>query len=142
VTGGGVNLTGSLNTIGKDKVLGQFAYGYGIASYFNDCCVDVAPNSSLQGAEAVSALGWLLYYDHYWNDRWSSSVGYSEQKQNTTGGQAINAFSKGQYASGNLLWYPVKDVMAGLEILWGQRQNKDGNRGNDTRTQFSVKYSF
>ena len=142
VTGGGINLSGSLKTIGKDQALAQFAYGYGIASYFNDCCTDVAPNSSLTGAEAVSALGWLLYYDHYWNDRWSSSVGYSEQKQNTTGGQAVNSFSKGQYVSGNLLWYPVKDVMAGFEILWGQRQNKNGDRGDDTRTQFSVKYSF
>jgi hypothetical protein len=142
VTGGGVNASGALKTVGRDQLLGQVAYGYGIASYINDCCTDVAPNSALQGAEAVPLLGWLIYYDHYWNDQWSSSVGYSEAKQNTTGGQTVNAFSKGQYASGNLLWYPVKNVMAGLEILWGQRENKDGHRGNDTRTQFSVKYSF
>jgi len=142
VYGEGINLSGSLKTKGKDQLLAQVAYGKGIANYFNDCCVDVAPNSALNKGEAVPLLGWLLYYDHYWNEKWSSSVGYSVQNQNNTGGQNANAFANGAYASGNLLWYPAKGVMMGGELLWGQRQNNNGNTGNDTRVQFSAKYNF
>ncbi|HET6371488.1 MAG TPA: DcaP family trimeric outer membrane transporter, partial [Nitrospiria bacterium] len=92
VIGGGVNVSGSLKTVGKDKLLAQIAYGKGIASYINDCCVDVAPNDALNDGEAVPLLAWLVYYDHYWSDRWSSSVGYSMADQDNTGGQNPNAF--------------------------------------------------
>jgi hypothetical protein len=139
--GYGVNLSGSIKTWGKDKILAQVAYGEGISGYINDCCVDLAPSSSLQ-AETVPLLGWLLYYDHYWSDRWSSSIGYSETHQDNTGGQLGNAFNTGRYASVNLLWTPVKNVLTGVELLWGERENKDGNNGSDTRVQFSAKYDF
>ena len=98
VFAGGANLSGSLKTIGKDKLLAQVAYGRGIAAYFNDCCTDLAPNGDLTEAEAVPLLGWLVYYDHYWSERWSSSIGYSAQHQNNTGGQSDNAFKEGAYA--------------------------------------------
>jgi hypothetical protein len=142
VTGGGINLSGSLKTVGKDKVLAQLAYGKGIANYSNDCCVDVAPNAALNDAEAVPLLDWLVYYDHYWNDKWSSSIGYSQNVQDNTGGQLGSAQHRGEYASANLLYYPAKNVMVGGELLSGMRENKNGNSGSDTRMQFSAKYSF
>ena len=33
-------------------------------------------------------------------------------------------------------------VLVGLEAIWGQRTDNDGRSGNDSRFQFSVKYSF
>ena len=30
----------------------------------------------------------------------------------------------------------------GAELLWGNRKDFNGNRGDDTRVQVSVKYSF
>jgi hypothetical protein len=140
-TGYGLNLSGVFNTIGKDRVVGQLVVGKGIASYMNDGGVDLAPDSNLS-AEAVETVGWFVYYDHYWNDRWSSSIGYSEHRQDNTGGQTADAFKKGSYASVNLLYYPAKNVMAGAELLWGERENNDGATGDDTRIQFSAKYQF
>jgi hypothetical protein len=32
--------------------------------------------------------------------------------------------------------------MTGAELLWGSRENKDGNSNHDTRMQLSVKYNF
>ena len=142
VTGYGLNLSGSYKLGSKNKLMGQLAYGKGIAAYFNDCCVDIAPNGALNDAEAVPALGWLVYYDHYWNERFSSSIGWSGQYQDNTGGQSANAFRTGQYGSANLLYYPVKNVMTGVELLYGKRENNDGESGDDTRVQFSAKYSF
>ena len=140
-TGYGLNLSGTRNTIGKDRVVGQLVYGRGIASYMNDGGVDLAPSSGLQ-AEVVKTVGWFAYYDHYWNDKWSSSAGYSEHRQSNTGGQLADAFAKGSYASANLLFYPAKNVTTGAELLWGERENNDGETGSDRRVQFSAKVKF
>ena len=126
---------------GTDRLVGAFVYGHGIASYMNDGGVDLAPTASLK-AEAVESLGWFAYYDHYWNERWSSSIGYSEHRQSNTGGQFDDAFKRGRYASANLLFYPVKNVTTGAELLWGERENNDGSSGDETRLQFSAKYKF
>jgi len=57
--------------------------------------------------------------------------------------QADDAFSRGHYALGNLLFSPVKDVMFGGEFQFGRRENfLDGWRYNDFRLQFSFKYNY
>lgn len=139
--GGGVNLTGRLNTTGDDAMLAQFAYGRGIATYSNDCCYDLAPNAQLR-AVTLPLFDWLVYYDHYWNDQWSSSIGYSENRQANSAGQFDSEQHRGSYASVNLLYKPMQNVLVGAELLWGERENKDGKTGSDDRIQFSTKVSF
>jgi hypothetical protein len=121
--------------------VGAVVYGEGIASYMNDGGVDLAPDANLR-AEVVESLGWFAYYDHYWSERWSSSIGYSEHRQDNTGGQFADAFKKGSYASANLLYYPTKNLTTSAELLWGERENNDGSTGDDSRIQFSAKFKF
>jgi hypothetical protein len=141
VTGWGINLNGWLRTFGKDRVVGQIVYGHAIASYMNDGGVDIAPNENLQ-AEAVPSLGWFAYYDHWWSDKWSSSIGLSEHRQWNTAGQLGNAFKQGEYASTNLLWYPAKNVLTGAELLWGKLEQFNGQSADDVRVQFSGQFKF
>lgn len=140
-TGYGINLSGSFNTIGKDRITGAIVFGRGIASYMNDGGVDLAPDAGL-AAETVETIGWFAYYDHYWNEKWSSSAGVSEHIQSNTDGQFPDAFKKGSYASANLLFYPAKNVMTGAELLWGRYEHNDGSAGEDQRIQFSAKFTF
>jgi hypothetical protein len=153
-TGWGINLAGALKTMEKDQLLLQVVYGDGIASYMNDGGMDIAPQTLPAGSpgglgigsKAVPLTGVLLYYDHYWNSTWSSSIGYSYTQVNNTDLQDPTAFHKGQYASVNLLMYPADKVMIGGELMWGKKTNNQipggGATGDDVRFQFSVKYNF
>jgi hypothetical protein len=119
-------------------------YGEGIASYMNDGGVDLAPADDVDDpkAAAVPLLGLVAYYDHYWNDRFSSSIGYSSTEVDNEDLQSPDAFKKGQYASANVIYYPGKNMLVGGELLWGEREDNNGNTGDDSRIQISFKYNF
>ena len=144
-TGYGLNLTGSLKVLGKDKLVGGFVWGKAIASYMNDGGVDLAPGPIVIGstsAEAVQSIGWLAYYNHVWAENWSSAIGFSQHSQDNTAGQTATAFKRGSYGNLNLLYTPWKNVLTGLEFVWGALEQKDGQSATDYRLQFSTKVSF
>jgi hypothetical protein len=140
-TGYGLNVSGTLKLFGPDTLSWGLAGGKAIASYMNDGGTDLAPDASLR-AQAVSSLGWFLYYGHAWDARLTSTIGYSQHRQDNTAGQAGNALHAGSYASANLLYALTKNVLLGGEFVWGRRENKDGNSAIDSRFQFSTKVSF
>ena len=139
--GYGLNLSGAFKLLANDKLSWQLVSGKGIASYMNDGGVDLAPGAGLQ-AEAVTTLGWLIYYSHAWSDKWNSAIGYSEHRQNNTSGQLFSAFHKGSYSSVNLLYTLAGNVLIGGELIWGKVENKLGLTADDYRVQFSTKVSF
>jgi len=140
-TGYGLNLTGTLKVFGKSQLNGGLVWGEAIASYMNDVGVDLAPGSGLR-AETVQSFGWLAYYNHWWTDQWSSTIGFSQHKQDNTAGQTATAFRTGSYGNVNVLYYPWKNVTTGLEFVWGELEQKDGQSATDYRLQFSTKVTF
>jgi hypothetical protein len=145
-TGWGINLTSVINVFAKDAIRVGVVQGEGIASYMNDGGMDAGPDRipSDPGVklEAVELTGVSAYYDHWWNDQYSSSIGYSFTEVDNLAGQTPDTFKKGQYASVNLLYYPVENVLIGGELLWGDREDFDGADNDDTRIQISVKFNF
>ena len=93
-------------------------------------------------AEAVKLLGLTGYVDLQWSKEWASSIGYSMVKVDNTNFQDVTAFHKGEYASANLLWTPLPDMLTGAELMWGKRTDNDGETGKDIRAQYSFKWSF
>jgi hypothetical protein len=150
-TGWGVNATSAIKVSLATLRLGA-VYGRGIATYMNDGGMDLAPAVSVQvippniilvpRAEAVKLLGITAYADLQWSKVLSSAVGYSFTKVDNTNFQEPEAFHKGQYASANLLWTPLDNVLTGAEFLWGKRTDNDGDKGTDTRLQLTFKWSF
>jgi hypothetical protein len=148
-TGWGLNVGAVFNVLDKDAIRLQVVYGEGIASYMNDGGMDLAPSADWTDevltdldAEAVPLTGVLAYYDHWWNAKWSSSIGYSFTEVDNTNFQDPGSFNKIDYASGNLLYYPADNLMLGGELMWGKRTNNDGASEDDVRFQFTVKYNF
>jgi hypothetical protein len=139
--GWGVNTSAGINIGGSDVLKLQLAVGEGIGNYMNDGGLDLAPNN--QGdAEAVQLVGISAYYDHVWNDKWTSTLGWSMTDLDTTSAQNPDEFKKGQIATINLLHTPKDNVLLGTEFGWGQREDVNGNTGEDYRIQFSLKVSF
>ena len=142
-TGYGLNLSGSYKVSKQGTIKAQLAYGEAIASYFNDGGIDIAPGDTVgSGAQTLEILGWLLFYDHSWNKKWSSSIGWAQTDQDNTNGQNDDAFAGNQYGVVNLLHYPTESIMYGAELQYGEYEQKDGKTRDDTRVQFSFKFMF
>jgi len=147
--GWGVNLTGIFKVTKTGTIRAGVVWGDGIENYMDDAPVDVGiaanfndPARPIVG-RALPVVGFSAFYDTYWSDQFSSAFGYSMVDITNSNGQLPSAFHKGQYALANLLYYPVKNVMAGLEFLWGRRENfRDGFSVDDYRLQFSARYNF
>ena len=148
-TGWGLNLSSNINFGKKDVLRMQYVFGEGIQNYMNDSPVDIGivrdvsnPVTPIRG-EPIPITGLVLFFDHTWSEKFTSSVGYSRQDNDNTEGQAPDAFRIGQYALGNVLYNPVPNVMMGGELQWGRRENfSDGFHSDGLKIQFSFKYNF
>jgi len=149
-TGWGLNLSSNIKNGEKGTLRLQALYGEGVENYMNDATVDVGVVANPGGNPSQPFLGELLpvtgmvaFYDLTWNPRWSSSLGYSMLEIDNSDGQSDDAFHRGDYALVNLLHYPAKNVMMGIEGQYGRRENfRDGWTSDDFRVQFSAKYNF
>lgn len=148
-TGWGINLSANYKPTSNDVVRFQFVFGDGIQNYMNDSPVDVGivnnpgdPVTPILG-QTIPITGLVLFLDHAWSEKFSSTVGYSRQDNDNREAQASDAFRDGQYALGNILYYPVPNVLVGGELQWGRRQNfADGFSSDGFKLQFSFKYNF
>jgi len=148
VYGGGVNVSSNIKFTSRDVAKLSVVYGQGIENYMNDAPVDVGiqktgnPANPITGV-ALPVLGVVSFVDHTWSPRFSSSAGYSMVNIQNADGDLPSAFHQGHYAVGNLLFYPVKQLMVGTEFQFGRRVNfADGFNTNDYRLQFSVRYDW
>ena len=143
-TGWGVNLTTNVK-LGPHILRAGVVYGEGIENYMNDAPVDVGVRNdggNLFG-EALPVIGVSAFIDLNWNEKYTSTIGYSRVQITNSNGQALDAFRTGEYALANLLVHPLPNMFFGPEIQWGQRvNNRDSFKSNDVRVQFSAKYNF
>jgi hypothetical protein len=148
-TGWGVSLSTGLNLGKRDVLRLQGVVGAGVENYFNDAPIDVgakthpgSPTRPVTG-EALGDLGLVAYLDHRWNSRFTSALGYSRVDIDNSDLQLPTAFKSGQYASANVLYTPVSNVLFGGEFQYAHRDNFGGGfHADDYRLQFSLKYSF
>jgi len=147
--GWGANLSTNIKTSKTGTIRASVVYGSGVENYMNDAPVDVGVETNLINpvtpitGRTLPLLGIVGFYDFNWNEHFSSAFGYSRLQITNSNGQEPSAFKTGQYALANLLYYPVKNVMAGLEFQWGRRENfLDGFSVPDYRLQFSARYNF
>jgi hypothetical protein len=147
--GWGLNLSSNLNLGSNDVLRLQVVYGEGIQNYMNDATVDIGiennpgdPVTPVKGV-ALPLLGVVAFLDHNWNEQFSTAIGYSMLDIDNTEQTVGDAFKRGHYALGNILYHPVADVTIGAELQYGKRENfTDGFTSDDFKVQVSFKYNF
>lgn len=148
--GAGLNLTSNIKFNKNNTGRFAFVYGQGIQNYMNDAPEDIGielnpggdPRRPIIGV-ALPMYSMVAFLDHNWNKRFSTAIGYSMLNIDNSNGQLPSAFHRGHYGLGNLLYYPVENVMIGGELQWGRRENfLDGFASDDVRIQFSFRYNF
>ena len=149
--GWGLNLSTNIKIGKKVTFRGSALYGEGVQNYMNDAPVDVGIRNTgissmpIEGV-ALPVTGLVGFFDINWNEKFSTAIGYSSIDIENSNGQTNDAFKKGQYIVGNLLYYPVKNAMMGIEFQYGDRENFNATANtfspSITKVQFSFKYNF
>jgi hypothetical protein len=147
--GWGLNLSSKLNIGKKDVFKGLIITGQAIQNLMNDAPTDIGIQNNFSDTISpvkgvpLPLVSFSAYLNHYWNTKFSSSLGYSAIFTGNSDGQSDDAFRQGHYASVNLLYYPLENLTAGIELQWIKRYNyNDGWSSSATKIQFSLRYSF
>jgi hypothetical protein len=126
----------------------QGLFGKGIENYIADVTPDVGlktqpGNATPVQGTALPVFGFFSFVELQWSKTLQSTVGYSMIDVTNSDLQSANAFRRGQYGLINLRYYPVTNLMAGIEYQYGRRDNySDGFHSVGNKIQFSFKFGF
>ena len=147
--GWGFNISTVINAGSRIKFKIQGEYGEGCENYIADPSPDVGletnPGNTIKPVKgkALPVWGFLSFAEYEWTPELKSSIGYSMLTIRNSDLQAPDAFRQGQYGLINFRYYPVQNVMMGIEYQYGRRDNfYDGFHSMGNKIQFAFKYNF
>ena len=135
----GGNLSGQINLLKKDKLIYQALYGPGVGRYRGGFSAAPDDNGDLK---AVTGMGYTIGYQHFWSDDWSSYIMYNYGSNDTSEDEPDTTIKAVSYIAANLIWHFTHNAFAGIEYLYGTREDVDGADGDANRVQMSVSYTF
>jgi DcaP outer membrane protein len=140
VTLWGMLLSGRVKTFGKDYAYGQFTFGDGVGRYRGGTTAVPDASGELQPVGLTAIMGG---YEHFWSDRVSSNVVFSQTGTPTKDYYPVDFNKDLDYGAVNLLYWFLKDrAWAGVEYLHGSREVFGDKDGSANRLQFAVRFNF
>jgi len=129
-----------------DRLIFQVNAGRGIARYINDLQSlggqDAVFDPATGELEAIPAVGFYVDYEHQWKEwkrtrdmKLRSSLIWSFVTVDNLDVQLGDAYHQTNRFSFNLVFSPTNRIDAGIEYIYGNRQNKDGQRGSADQFQ-------
>jgi hypothetical protein len=150
-----VDVSGHLNTFGKDKLGLNAFYGKGIGQYnygSTNQSIEINTLAVTPGVGVVAKAPWtyggFINYQHWWTDQLRTNVvgGYDRIRNVDSIITALAseaALEKKHYTTHvNLIWSPVPQVDLGVEYSWMRRFVESGATGDENRFQASAKFKF
>ena len=114
--GWGINLSSNVK-LGKNVLRLQGVYGEGIENYMNDAPADLGTAQQLRQSEprrsrasCCRCSDWSPSSTSTGATRCPRTIGYSSVDIDNSSGQSDDAFTKGEYALANILFYPVPNA--------------------------------
>jgi len=104
---------------------------------------DANANLTLDG-RLVTRQGYsvALGLGHAWSETLASNFALAWTDLENIGEREPDAIQSGGVGHLNLIWTPREKFSTGIELIWGTRENADGDDGDATRVQTMVKYTF
>lgn len=142
--GFGVGVSGTLKLGAADTVLYQINYGKGAGRYIQDANPAAAYKPTPAELSAQKSVGGFVGVQHVWAGSARSTLVYSAtSNDNEAGFGPIDELNKStSEVHVNLIYSPYKKVDVGIEYIWGERKQEDGQKGEMSRLQGAVKFSF
>jgi hypothetical protein len=146
----GVGLSGRLMTPKleqRDSLVFQVNVGNGIGRYVNDLSsignFDGIFNSGNGDLELFDVYSGYVSWQHWWGfEKTRSNFTFGAVQVDNPGFVDDDAYKRTIRLSGNLFWSPTKRIDLGGELLWGERENENGDSANASQVQVSLRYRF
>ena len=150
VTGWGLSLSGKTSTQfwnadDLDNFMFQFNYGEGIGRYVNDLNTldgEDAIFDSTGNLESLPVFAGYVAYQHWWRESVRSTINLSWVNVDNLSFEADNAYHRTFRGALNYIWSPTPRIDLGVELIYGERENKNGDDAHATQLQLSSKYRF
>lgn len=142
--GWGMNVSGNLVINEQDKISASVVVGEGIGRYINDTSFSDSDGVVVANGDvnALPVFGLYGFYDHSWNDKARSNIGYGYLNVDNEDIQAGDEFSTSHFFVINYLYQLAEPVLLGTELQWGSLEDKAGDKGENLRWQSSVIFKF
>ncbi len=148
VTGYGGTVSGRINVPllhAKDNLRFQASYLVGATRFLQDTAANLPSvfyQAGTNRAVAPRMFGGYIAFQHWWTNELRSNFVYSYVRAELPTFVAGSTLMSTQYGAVNLIYSPWPEVDIGAELLYGQRQDRDGLKGNQTKVQSSLTYRF
>ncbi|MCK5881455.1 MAG: hypothetical protein KAG18_06230, partial [Sinobacterium sp.] len=139
----GINVSGRFGISNELAFVGQVATGVGINKFMNDGnagSVDAVVKNNGDLA-LIASTGVMGFFEIAYMEKFSSiaGIGYYEQD---TDDLAANDIDHTIYLLTNVIYAVAAPISVGAELMYGKRENKNGDSGDDIRLQFSGIFRF
>jgi len=150
VTGYGLSLSGKTatnfwNASGSDNILFQLNVGEGIGRYINDLNTVGGEDAIFDSSgelQTLPVLAGYVAYQHWWRNNARSNLNLSWVSVDNLDFEIDEAYHKTFRGALNYIWSPAARIDLGAEIVYGERENKNGERATALQLQISSKYRF
>jgi hypothetical protein len=120
--------------------------GSGIGRYITDLGTlggqDAYYDPETNTIEALPVFAWYLGYERRWDARLRSTFTYGSVLVDNIAAQPGSAFHMTNRWSLNLTWSPIPRIDLVSEFLFGNRINKDGQKGGSSQLQLGTNFRF
>jgi hypothetical protein len=135
-------LSANVTTYGRDTAYGVFTTGEGIGRY--RAGITAVPNEN-NLLHPVSGIAFMGGYEHFWAERWSSNVVYSEAQIDDEAFYTADVNKQLDYGAVNLIWWFLGDrAWMGVEYLYGAREvfGPGTPKGHANRVQYAIRFNL
>jgi len=142
-TGYGISVSGKFNLGKNDDIRYMVTGGSGIGRYIGLALNNDAVLDSTGDLDNIDVIAGFVGWRHVFSPKLRTNIFYSradyDQNVDFTG---LGITKGAQSAHLNVIYTPLPKLDLGAELIWGQRELENGDRGDLNRLQTHVKYNF